>query len=398
MHLKSGTSIVALTCLTLALAPSADARGVRAPPRSDGSSGSFDAQFGNGIADGFALSWWNLDTGEVFINPNGTPQVAFTVPFKTIEWNGQTLHAYNFSKLTVEPTVNLIIYGTTPAVLVSKSDISFAGQFNFQNTNIAGGTPSTGKSGNYDGGPGAGIGGGGGGAGPGGQIETQNCGPTEYSGSGGGGGGNYAMGRPGFESWIPTDAYNPPPPYLGGPGGRKEKSTTLQGGGGGAAGGGGNYAGEYFGGSPGGNGGGAVVFSTRGTITLTSSAVLSTEGGAGGGAGAITGGSGGGAGGDQWFFAGTGFSNAGQILANGGLGSKIRLSKSSCSRTPTVVGPNGGDGSGGVLFISAPSVANSGTINLSGGNGSANPNGGLLDASGVSIDNTGTIVGAAKTE
>ena len=49
-------------------------------------------------------------------------------------------------------------------------------------------------------------------------------------------------------------------------------------------------------------------------------------------------------------------------------------------------------------MIDAPTIANSGTINLSGGNGSSASSGGLLNANGVTINNTGTIVGARTTE
>jgi hypothetical protein len=145
-------------------------------------------------------------------------------------------------------------------------------------------------------------------------------------------------------------------------------------------GGGGLYNGEYYGGSPGCNGGGAVVFSSPGNITLTSTAVLNAAGGA------------------VWLFAPESVSNAGQILASGGLGSAILLPESSCANRPLVKGPDGGNGSGGVLYIASPAVANSGTINLSGGNGAATPNRGLLNGNGVTINNTGSIIGAAKTE
>ncbi len=393
---------VALACLLSVAGLSASASGAAGPttsgpPASDGSSGSFDAQFGNGSTALYGpLAFWNVDTGDVYASQNGTNTLVFTVPYKTIKWNGQTVNAYDFSSMTVEQGVHLTIYGTTPAVFVSHGDISVAGQFVFQNTTIAGGVPSTGDNNEFDGGPGQGKGGGTGGIGRGGQEET-SCGPGTFSGSGGGGGGNFSGGGHGLQNYIPTDAA-PVPMYGGGAGGRLERSNLLTGGGGGAAGGGGLYGGDYYGGSPGGNGGGAAVFATRGTITLTSTAVLNAAGGAGGGASSVTGGSGGGAGGDLWFFGPQGVSNAGQILANGGLGSRIRLPQSTCSQTPLVNGPDGGSGAGGVVFMSAPSVANSGTINLSGGNGAAIPIGGLLDTNGVTIENTGVILGAKTTE
>jgi hypothetical protein len=393
-------SRAALTCLMGAAAVSAGAlvpavAAVTAPPPSDGSSGSFDAQFGSGATAYGGLSYWSLDTGQV-VTTQGA--VAFTVPFKTIKWNGQTVHAYDFSSLSVEQTIHLTLYGATPAVLVSQGDINIAGQFIFSNTKIAGGIPSTGTNNDYNGGHGQGTGGGGGGAGPGGQEET-TCGPGSFSGSGGGGGGNYARGSGGRRNYVPSNIGNDQlPTYAGGAGGYKENTNVLQGGGGGAAGGGGSYNGDYYGGSPGGNGGGAVAFSTPGNLILTNTAVLNATGGAGGGASGVNGGSGGGAGGAVWLFATQSVSNAGQILANGGAGSTLLLQKSTCTSKPLVMGPNGGNGSGGVLFISSPAIANSGTINLSGGNGAATPNGGLLNAKGVPISNTGSIIGAAKTE
>jgi hypothetical protein len=402
MRRKIGMPGVALACLLSAAVPSVSASVaasvVGGPPRSDGSSGSFDAQFGDG--SGYALygplTFWNVDTGGVYASQYGTNTLVFTVPYKTIKWNGQTVNTYNFSSMTVEQGLHLTIYGTTPAVFVSQGDISVAGQFVFQNTTIAGGVPSTGDNDAFDGGNGQGKGGGTGGIGRGGQEETP-CGPNQFSGSGGGGGGNFSGGSHGLPNYIPTDA-GTLPMYGGGAGGRLERSNLLTGGGGGAAGGGGLYGGEYYGGSPGGNGGGAAVFATHGTITLTSTAVLNAAGSAGGGATTVTGGSGGGAGGDLWFFSPKGVSNAGQVLANGGLGSRIRLPKSACSQTPLTNGPDGGSGSGGVVLISAPAIANSGTIDLDGGDGAAGNNGGLLDANGVTINNTGIIVGAKKTE
>jgi hypothetical protein len=143
-----------------------------------------------------------------------------------------------------------------------------------------------------------------------------------------------------------------------------------------------------------------VVFSTPGTFTITSSGVLDVSGGAGAtndGSG-NPGNSGGGAGGDQWIFAKGSFTNAGQILLHGGAGGAYKAPKTACGSQQPVPGPNGGYGSGGVLIITAPTVANSGTINLSSGNGTSTPSGGLLDANGVTINNTGTIEGARTTE
>jgi len=305
--------------------------------------------------------------------------------------------AYEFSSFNVEPSVSLTIQGTAPAVFLSQGNMNIAGQFKFANTPTAGGTISTGQNGNYDGGPGAGQGGGGGGEGPGGGASA--CVSVSFTGSGGGGGGNYSIGQHGLKNYEPSDAGNQVD-YPGGLAGRAESTTRLQGGGGGGAPGGGNANGEYWAGAPGGSGGGAVVFSTPGTFTITSSGVLDVSGGAGAtndGSG-NPGNSGGGAGGDQWIFAKGSFTNAGQILLHGGAGGAYKAPKTACGSQQPVPGPNGGYGSGGVLIITAPTVANSGTINLSSGNGTSTPSGGLLDANGVTINNTGTIEGARTTE
>jgi hypothetical protein len=391
--LRLGLRLLTASLLTTTLAVSPILAKVPQPPKSDGSSGSFDAQFGNGQY----MVAFDTDNGNVIEYIGGGDSVVFTVPHETITYNGQSVPAYEFSSFNVESTVSLTIVGTAPAVFLSQDNMNIAGQFKFANTPVAGGTISTGQNGNYDGGAGTGQGGGGGGEGPGGGASA--CVSVAFTGSGGGGGGNYSTGQHGLKNYEPSDAGNQVV-YPGGLAGRAESVTKLQGGGGGGAPGGGNYNGEYWGGAAGGNGGGAVVFSTPGTITITSSGVLD----AGGGAGATNdgsgnpGNSGGGAAGDQWFFAKGSFTNAGRILLPGGAGGAYKAPVSACGSQTKVPGPNGGDGSGGVLIITAPTIANSGTINLSGGNGTSAPSGGLLNANGVTINNTGTIEGARTTE
>jgi hypothetical protein len=378
--------IASLLATTAEAAPPPPAQ----PLKSDGSSGSFDAQFKNGQY----LVAFDTDNGNVIQYVGGGDSLAFTVPHKTINYNGQSIPAYEFSSFNVESTVSLTIVGTAPALFLSQGNMNIAGQFKFANTPIAGGTISTGLDSNYDGGAGAGEGGGGGGVGPGGGSSA--CVSVAFTGSGGGG--NYSTGGHGLKNYFPIDATDPVPPvYAGGLAGRSEKPAVLQGGGGGGAPGGGNANGEYWGGAAGGNGGGAVVFATRGTITITGSGILDASGGPGAtndGSG-NPGNSGGGAGGDQWFFASGGFTNAGQVLLHGGAGGAYRARWAACSGgSRTVSGPNGGSGSGGVLMITAPTIANSGNINLAGGDGTSAKNGGLLNANGVAINNTGTIEGA----
>jgi hypothetical protein len=382
-----------LLTTTLGAAPILAATFNKAPPKSDGSSGSFDALFGNGEY----MVAFDTDNGNVVEYIGGGDTVAFTVPHKTITYNGRSLPAYEFSSFNVEPSVSLTIVGTAPAVFLSQGNMNIAGQFKFANTPVAGGTISTGVNGNYDGGAGAGVGGGGGGEGPGGGASA--CVSVSYTGSGGGGGGNYSKGGHGLKNYEPSDAGNQVV-YPGGLAGFEENTARLQGGGGGGAPGGGNANGEYWGGQAGGNGGGAVVFSTPGTITITSSGVIDASGIAGQtnyGSG-NPGYSGGGAAGDQWFFAKGGFTNAGQMLLHGGAGGAYRAPETACGSQKLVNGPDGGEGSGGVLMIVAPTIANSGGINLSGGNGASAPSGGLLNANGVAINNSGTIVGARTTE
>jgi hypothetical protein len=359
-----------------------------APPKSDGSSGSFDAQFGNG----YSLVWFDTDTGEVYYYVGGGVTTDFNVPHKSIQYNGQTVNAYEFTDLNMESTVSLKIIGGTPAVFLAQGNINIAGQFVFANDSIAGGTPSTGNPGQYDGGPGGGKGGGGGGTGPGGGDQA--CVSDAFTGSGGGGGGNYSKGGPGRPNYVPIDAGNQVH-YAGGAAGKKENSAVLQGGGGGGAPGGGNDNGEYWQGAFGGNGGGAVVFSTPGTITITSTGLISATGAIGNVPNAgNAGNSGGGAGGDTWFFARGGVSNSGQIVANGAVGGRSKFPVSTCGSQKLTAGPDGGDGSGGVVLISAPTIANSGTINVAGGNGKSTPNGGLVTTNGTTISNTGMIVGS----
>jgi hypothetical protein len=359
------------------------------PPKSDGSAGSFDAQFGNGP---FGTDEWNLTTGQVYENIGGGYTPVFTVPFKTITYNGQTVHAFEFSSLTMEPTLKIIVFGST-AVLLSQGNIDIAGQFEFPYGTL-GGTPSTGN-GNFNGGSGqvAGGSGGGGGYGQGGSIQTA-CAGQGFSGGGGGGGGNYSPGTAGLRGAVPggTGVTNPPTPLKGGKFGRMQNANKLLQGGGGGAGGGGNSGGEYFGGSAGGNGGGAVVIGTPGTITIESTGVLNSAGLAGSLPAYTSGSSGGGAGGDIWLFAKKGFSNAGQILVNGGAGGTSTYNRTPCQKLAhSADGPNGGDGSGGVIVISAPSIANTGTINFAGGGSSGND--GELVTLSAPIANSGKIVG-----
>ncbi|HEY5048890.1 MAG TPA: hypothetical protein VII49_12815 [Rhizomicrobium sp.] len=356
----------------------------KAPPVSDGSSGSFDGQIGSGSC----LAWINVDNGQVWCTDSGG-FVWVTLPFKTITYNGQSVHAFNFTDLNMESTVNLTVYGSASAVFLAQQNISLAGQFKFQNGTIAGGVPSNGNP-NVNGGPGSGVGGGFGGQGEGGQVQACNFG-WFFTAGGGGGGGNFSVGLPGHKGYWAADIPNPQ--HLpAGPGGTVEVSSTLQGGGGGGAGGGGNYGGNYYGGAPGGNGGGSVVFSTPGTISIASTGIMDARGINGGVVQGTSGSSGGGAGGDEWFFARTGFTNAGQLLTTGGAGGTNTYPKTACGDQSPVRGPNGGDGSGGVVLIKSATIANSGTINVAGGDGKAKPNGGLV-AHSTQIDNTGQIIG-----
>jgi hypothetical protein len=285
------------------------------PPASDGSSGSFDAQFGAGTD----LVWFNVDNGEVWSAASGG-YVAFTVPYETITWNGQTFNAYNFTDMNVESTVSLAIIGSTPAMFLASEDVDFAGQFTIQSNAGAGGAAPNANDPPYDGGAGSSLSGKSGGYGGDGAIGgVQGQCFTEYYTGGGGGGGNAAKGARGRKGDYPIDGPPPPVNNPGGRGGKTEAADTLQGGGGGGAGGG--YSDGEFWGFPGANGGGAVVIATStGSIDIASTGSITAPGGAGDISFADTGSSGGGAGGDEWFYAGGSFTNNGTLSATGGSG------------------------------------------------------------------------------
>ena len=356
------------------------------PPASNGSAGSFNAQFG----DGTGLVWMNTDTGVVWDAASGG-FVAFTLPFKVIHWNGQTFNAYNFTDITVQPTVNLTIYGSAPAMFLASQNISLAGQFIVASGGGQGGAAPDQNVPPYNGGQGGSFGGkagGLGGSGPVGGVQGE-CSPELITGGGGGGGGNATAGANGLRGDYPIDAAGPPIHNPGGKAGSPEILAKLLGGGGGGAGGGGYWAGNFYG-QPGANGGGAVVFATRsGSIDVPAGGVIDTSG-LDGIVGGISGSSGGGAGGDAWFFAGGTFSNEGTLKASGGAGGKSTYT-SGCFHPKTVKGPNGGDGSGGNVNMTAKKIINKGLIDVSGGDG------GTADGGRVTFDghlsNKGRIAG-----
>jgi hypothetical protein len=356
------------------------------PPVSNGSAGSFDAHFGNG--DG--LVWFNVDTGVAWNAASGG-YVAFTLPFRVVKWNGQKFNSYNFTDMTVEPTVKLVIYGTNPAMFLAKGDINFAGQFTIVAAAGVGGVAPDQNTPPYNGGTGKSAtnkAGGGGGSGPSGGVQGE-CSGEMITAGGGGGGGNAKRGKSGLHGNYPVDAggtpqYDPP-----GPGGKGEPAKKLVGGGGGGAGGGGFWAGNFYG-QPGANGGGAVLFSTKGSITIASGAVIDVSGLNGAVSGGGTGSSGGGAGGDESFYARDTFTNNGTLNIHGGAGGKSTYT-SGCSNPVTVEGPDGGDGSGGQLAVSASKIRNNGMIDLSDG-GHGNAYGGNAELQGI-VTRRGTIKG-----
>ena len=360
-----------------------------APARSDGSSGSFNAQFGTGEN----LAWFNVDTGQVFSTASGG-YIAFTVPYKVRSWNGQSLHAYNFTDITVQPGVNLKIYGSSPAMFLARTNISIAGQFHFANDVGAGGAAPSSSASPYNGGAGlspAGKFSGGGGGG--GQIgQTEGCDVSEtITAGGGGGGGNFVAGADGLVGDYPADAPGPITHNARGKGGPVEVQSKLQGGAGGGAGGGGYFNGEFWG-FAGGNGGGAVVLSSAGTTTIVSGGIVDTSGVAGASSANGSGSSGGGAGGDAWFYSVGAFVNDGTLNLSGGAGGSTTYTSlnKACKKQVTVAGPNGGAGSGGFLQIEAPSITNDGTIEAPNGDGST---GGLVSMIGK-VAHGGRIIGA----
>jgi len=370
-----------ITALTLLAAAPAARATPPTPPTSDGSSGSFNAQFGNGEY----LQWFNVDNGQVHSGASGG-FTAFTVPFKTITYNGQTVNAYNFTDINMQPSVVLTIYGSKPAVFLATQNITIAGQLYFLSGAGAAGAGAQ-QTGTETGGNGGGKGGGKGGTGGAGETQGAFC--TEgFGAGGGGGGGNYSAGLPGLQGWYPVDANNPV--HLApGPGGLAEANTKLQGGGGSGAGGGATFAGDFYN-TPGANGGGAVLFATPASFAITSSGVINANG-ANGTLGGTQGSSGGGAGGDAWIFATGGFTNAGSLTASGGAGGAETVGLN-CAGTVTGPGGNGGIGSGGVIKIVAPTIQNNGMIDVSQGGGGTT-NGGLVGTTGKVLKGTGTITG-----
>jgi hypothetical protein len=332
----------------------------KSPPRSDGSSGSFNGQFGSGGC----LVWLNTDTGQVWCSDSGG-FVIFTVPYKVVKWKKQTFHAYNFTDMTVQPSVRLTIYGTQPAMFLATQDISFAGQFTIAAAAGAGGAAPTPEDPNGNsGGSATNTAGGGGGSGAGGGVEGQ-CSEEYYTGGGGGGGANLKKGQSGLPGDYPVDAGGTPINNPPGPGGLKEPAHQLIGGGGGGSGGGTTYGGDFYG-FPGANGGGAVLFSTKGSINILSGAIIDASGANGIVSQGFTGSSGGGAGGDEWFYAQGSFTNAGTLNTQGGEGGKSTYT-SGCSNPTTVKGPDGGNGGGGNLVVNAAKIDNAGTIDVSDG-------------------------------
>jgi hypothetical protein len=305
------------------------------------------------------------------------------LPYKTVTWNKQSFNAYNFTDMNVESTVNLVIYGSKPAMFLANQDVNFAGQFTIAAAAGVGGTAPNSNDYPYDGGVGSslnGKSGGGGGDGAIGGVQGQ-CSGEEYTGGGGAGGGNVSAGGKGLKGDYPIDG---PPPAInnpGGRGGRPEKATILQGGGGGGAGGGGYWAGNFWG-FPGANGGGAIVIATStGSITVASTGAINANGLNGDVSGSGTGSSGGGAGGDEWFYAGGSFTNDGALTAAGGAGGTSTYT-SGCYHPKTVKGPNGGNGAGGVVAVQSNDFANNGLIDVSDG-GRGTEHGGQVNVSSL---------------
>jgi hypothetical protein len=360
---------------------------VSAPPPSDGSSGSFYAVLGTGDGQNFA-ELFDTDNGQTYYAYGGGWNPGPLVAFKTIRYNGKKYNAFNFTDITLNPSVPLTIVGGSPSILLASQNISLGGTVTVQADAGGAGVAATPTSPN--GGPGGGPTGGGGGTGAGGGTQGAFC-SESYTGGGGGGGGNFSTGAPGLNGTYPVDTNNTPIYLAGGPAGTSQPAGKLAGGGGGGAPGGGNANGEFWT-ALGAAGGGAVLFSTSGTMTITGtinaagqSNGLPNAGNPGYGAG--------GAGGDIWLFSTGAFSNSGSILANGGAGG-AQIVSLNCADTVTGPGPDGGNGSGGVVLITAPTISNTGTINVSDGGGQTTY-GGKVGLNGT-VTHRGTIIGRKK--
>jgi hypothetical protein len=355
------------------------------PPVSDGSSGSWSAQIGNGVYNSF-----NTDTG--LVEGCNATQCTYqtTLTFKTGTYDGKAVHIFNFTDIDIASyNPAMTVYGSTPALFLANQGISIGIPMQFYNGGGAAGAaaPDTPKA---PGGNGGGKGHGFGGVGQGG--ETTGCGGIlAFTGSGGGGGGNHSAGTPGLTNFYPPAGAGTNPDFTPGRAGHRIPKG-LNGGGGGAGGGGGGYEGDFYT-TLGGAGGGAVVFGSTSTIDITASGNVGANGNPGQVQSASAGSGGGGAGGTLYFFAPSGFTNEGLLTVQGGAGgaNMINTFTPDCQNYEMLPGPNGGNGSGGSLVVKAPKITNAGTIDVAGGGGAANGGGVTLLGK---VTERGTIIGA----
>ncbi len=191
---------------------------------------------------------------------------AFTLPFRVVKWNGQKFNSYNFTDMNVEPTVKLVIYGTNPAMFLSKKDINFAGPVHHRGsrrppaarppTRTARPTMAAPAR------PPPNTAGGIGGSGPSGGVQGE-CSGEMITAGGGGGGGNAKHGKSGparkFIPSTPAARRRTIPPV---PAACRCRRTSSWAAAAAARAGGGFWAGDFYG-QPGANGGGAVIFSAR---------------------------------------------------------------------------------------------------------------------------------------
>lgn len=274
--------------------------------------------------------------------------------------NGAEVMVFDFDSFSFPAGMYLSVYGSRPAAVMAKSDITISGGVTaWAGGGAGGGGCDSGGAAGGDGSPAA-TGGEGG--------QTTNTFGTA-AGTGGGGGG-YGPGLPGSA-------------LLTGEGGGTFNPAFLQGGGGGGGGGAydnGDPAGDHIAGYDGDRGGGGLIFDTPGDFHLATDGWIHANGDDAEDNPRSMGGPGGGGGGGMLVFQVDGdWIGHGNIRARGGEGG-------------TGQHHTGGDGGGGYVYIDPVNITLNGLIDVS--NGSNDPSGMVvMDYTGT-FTNNGQIVGS----
>jgi hypothetical protein len=308
---------------------------------------------------------FNTDTGEIQgLRAAGTGLISGIYFDKIPQANGTNLGVFVFTQITIAANVTVTGSGNSALVLLSSSTCDISGTINVSGANSPDVTSSsstspagTGRCGGSNGGTGSnldyqgatsGFGSGAGSVGtPGVHYGNGGGGGGFGAGGGGGYGGTGIAGQNGTDTagGAPgNDSYG----KSGGGGGNPYGSPVCAPLYGGSGGGGGlsdadrNPDGS---GSGGGGGGGAVQISCLGKLTIVSSGTINASGG---NAGTAYGGGGGGGSGGSIFLEAPEVTNAGKLLAHGGIGGHGNLRWVPSGRTGGARGgldlPRGGGG------------------------------------------------------